>query len=274
MLPWESGQLHCPACRSTYPVRNDVPILLPSIEQQRAVVTQESEHISLAQLQNIYDRVYEHDGLMGTDLDNSYDRTTKEMLLSFGQPLAGKRLLDVGTGIGNLWNYAPADVEGYALDVSLTGVSKATEQHPHVTMSVSTAEYLPYPNAFFHVVVAADTLEHTFLPLQALREIHRVLQPGGVLSTSLPIPDSLRKWGLNEFVRSRPNVKLLIGLVRVLIKRTLLFGRPDFQPIDRDLAIEEWVTLLETVGFRVGRIVAWPGPPKLPIVTLVQALRD
>ncbi|MCP4166460.1 MAG: class I SAM-dependent methyltransferase [Chloroflexi bacterium] len=130
--------------------------------------------------------------------------------------------MDVGTSIGNLWHYAPADVDGYALDVSLTDGSKAMEHHPHVTMSVSAAEYLPYPDAFLHAVVAADTLEHSFSPLQALREIPECFSRVVSFRASLPIPDSLRKWGLNEFVRNRPNVKLLVGLARVLIKRTLL----------------------------------------------------
>jgi SAM-dependent methyltransferase len=194
-------------------------------------------------------------------------------MLAFGEPLSGKRLLDIGTGAGNLWAYMPSDVRGYALDISAVGVAKAAARFPQLTTSVSVGEFLPYPDAFFHMVVAADTLEHTFSPARTLQEIHRVLLPGGVLGASFPVPNSLRKWGYNRFLRQRPDFRLLFKLVRVLVKRTLLFGRPNFQPIDRDYEIDNWVRLLEQTGFQVDQVTAWPVLPELPIVTLVKAVR-
>jgi len=268
-----SEQLTCPACGTVYPLSNNVPVLLPSTKQQEAIVEGESQNISLDELQAIYDRAYEHDGLMGTDLDETYDRVTKQILLSFAEPLDGKRLLDVGTGVGKLWDYVTAGVEGYAFDLSTIGVLRATERHPNLTVSVSIAEYIPYPDNFFDAVLAVDTIEHTFSPLRALQEIHRVLEPGGIMSASFPTPDSLRKWGWNHLVHERPNVRLLVRLARVLVKRTLLFGRPGFQPIDRDYGLDEWVRMLETSGFLVDKVVTWPEPPKLPIVYLVRAIR-
>ena len=268
-----SGQLTCPACGTLYPLIHNVPVLLPSTKQQEAIVEGESQGISLDELQAIYDRAYEHDGLMGTDLDEVYDRETKRILLSFAEPLGGKRLLDVGTGIGKLWDYVIAGVEGYALDLSTIGVLVAAQRHPDLTVSVSIAECIPYPDNFFDAVLAVDTIEHTFSPLRALQEIHRVLEPGGTLSASFPAPDSLRKWGWNHLVHERPDVKLLVQLARVLVKRIQLFGRPGFQPIDRDYGLDEWIRMLEEAGFLVGKVVTWPDPPKLPIVYLVRAIR-
>ncbi len=212
---------------------------------------------------------------MGTDLDEIYDRVTKEALLSFAQPLQGKRLLDLGTGIGNLWQYVPQRfaVEGHALDISTTGVRRAKERFPHLNTLVCTAEYLPYPDKTFDVVLAADTIEHTPVPLRALQEIHRTLRPDGVLSASLPIPNSLRKWGRNQFIGQRPDLRLIVRLIRVMVKRTLLFGRPDFQPIDHDYTPKQWIEILEQSGFTIDQVMLWPEPPKLPIVTLVRALK-
>jgi ubiquinone/menaquinone biosynthesis C-methylase UbiE len=237
-------------------------------------VTEEGRSFSFDRIQRIYDRAYTHDGLMGTDLDGTYDRQTKEILLGFAGPLPGKRLLDLGTGIGNLWAYVPAGVEGHACDLSAIGVRRAALRFPQVTVSVSIAESIPYPDAFFDILVAADTIEHTFWPQMALQEIHRVLKPGGVLCASFPTPNSLRKWGWNQFLTGHPNLKLLGGLIRVLVKRILLFGRPDFQPIDRDLKIEDWVQVIERAGLHVDQVLAWPERPKLPIVTLLRAVRS
>lgn len=268
-----TGGLTCPACNAIYSVHEGVPVLLPDLEQLAATASAETGGITLQAYQAIYDKVYTHDGLMGTDLDEGYDRTTKEAMLAFGGTLTGKRLLDIGTGAGNLWAYVPASVEGYALDISATGAAKAAARFPGLTVSVSVGEFLPYPDGFFDMVIAADTLEHTFSPARTLQEIRRVLRPDGVLGASFPIPNSLRKWGYNRFLRQRPDFRLLFKLVRVLVKRTLLFGRPDFQPIDRDYSMDQWVHLLEQTGFRVDQVVAWPAAPKLPIVTLVKAVR-
>jgi ubiquinone/menaquinone biosynthesis C-methylase UbiE len=246
---------------------------LPAWEQLNAVASAETGGITLAQYQAIYDKVYSHDGLMGTDLDERYDRATKEAMLAFAAPLPGKRLLDIGTGVGNLWAYVPAGVAGYALDLAATGVAKAAARFPGLTVSVSVGEFLPYSDSFFDAVIAADTLEHTFSPARTLGEIRRVLRSGGVLGASFPIPNSLRKWGYNRFLRQRPDFRLLARLIRVLVKRTLLFGRPNFQPIDRDCTTDQWVRQLEETGFRVEQVTEWPAPPRLPIVTLVKATR-
>jgi SAM-dependent methyltransferase len=228
---------------------------------------------SLGQMVEIYDRAYSHDGIMGTDLDSDYDHSTKSILLSFAAPLAGKRLLDVGSGNGRLWDYVEPAVKGYALDLSTVGLSRAARQHPTVTVSASIAECIPYPDGFFGAVVAADTIEHTFNPSLALAEIHRVLQPGGLLLASFPIPNSLRKWGWNRLIRGRPDIRFLLRLARVVVKRSLLFGRPDFQPIDRDRDLDEWQQALLATGFSVDKTDLWPRPPDLPIVHLVRAQR-
>lgn len=273
MLVPALNQWHCPGCATAYPLANGVPVLFPSHEQTTLIRGANHEGPSLEQLVQIYDRAYSHDGIMGTDLDGDYDRETKRILLSFAAPLAGQRLLDVGAGHGRLWDYVEPAVKGYALDLSTVGLSRAVRQHPTVTVSASIAECIPYPDAFFAVVVAADTIEHTFNPSLALAEIRRVLQPGGLLVASFPIPDSLRKWAWNRLVRSRPDLRFLLRLIKVVIKRSLLFGRPDFQPIDRDSSLDEWKQALQTAGFSVDQVELWPPLPALSIVHLVRAQR-
>jgi SAM-dependent methyltransferase len=47
---------------------------------------------------------------------------------------------------------------------------------------VGSAEALPFRDRSFNCVVCAEVLEHVERPAEAIREIHRVLVPGGVLA--------------------------------------------------------------------------------------------
>ncbi len=263
--------LICPTCAASYPVKSGIPVILPSNQQLNSFA---AAAVPLDDLCATYDRAYTHNGLMGTDLDVDYDRTTKERLLKFAHPLAGKKLLDVGAGVGRLWDYVPADVHGYAFDPSLIGSRLARDAHPHLTLTVSVGEYIPYPDAFFDAIIAADALEHTTSVEQTLREIYRTIKPGGVFAASLPVPHSLRKWGYNQFIRRRPDFRLLLKLAAIVLKRILLFGRPNFQPIDRDYDSAQWISLIRDTGFSIRARQLWPFPPRLPLVLLIQAVKE
>lgn len=54
--------------------------------------------------------------------------------------------------------------------------------YPEVDMQA-----MPYPSDTFDLVVHSDTLEHVPDPVQALRECHRVLKPGGACCFTIPI---------------------------------------------------------------------------------------
>ena len=264
------GYLECVVCQKQYPIRNTVPLLFPS---NGLTATINGRQYSLEEVQDIYDRAYDHDGLMGTDLDGTYDQVTKSTLLNFGQPLASKRVLDLGTGVGNLWRYAPEDVIGYAIDLSYVGAAKARQQRGNLTVAAAVGEYLPFPDRFFDLVIAADTIEHTFKPEKTLAEIKRVLKPGGVFSLSVPVPDSLRKWGWNQLVSRHFDPRFLFRLIYILLKRVLLFGKTTFQPIDRDLNDRQWIELVKSVGFEIKEAIEWPEAPQSPIVYLLHTER-
>jgi ubiquinone/menaquinone biosynthesis C-methylase UbiE len=271
----ERGELiACPACGAIFSVLARVPIFLPTVGPV-VVGVHGKKKVGLHEVRATYDRAYSCDGLMGTDLDREYDSQTKKMLLDFSRPWTNKRILDVGTGIGRLWDYLPRDaqVEAHALDVSHTGILRAILDHPGLVGSVALAERLPYPDGFFDCVVAADTFEHALDPSRALQEAARVIRENGVLCASFPTRDSLRKWGYNRLIRKPIGFPMIFRLIWILAKRIVLFGRPDFQIIDRDVDIDQWQEVIENSGFAVTDCVGWPGAPEIPIVDLVRAVR-
>lgn len=98
------------------------------------------------------------------------------------------RVLDVGSGTGffivNLW-LAGFVGEAHACDISPGMLAACAESARTVGCDISLrtgdAERLPYEDASFDLVVGHAILHHLPEPQTALREIHRVLAPGGDL---------------------------------------------------------------------------------------------
>jgi SAM-dependent methyltransferase len=61
-----------------------------------------------------------------------------------------------------------------------------------------TLEAVAYPAAFFDAVTMWDVLEHLHDPSATLREIHRILKPGGILVVRVP---NLASWDATLFGR-------------------------------------------------------------------------
>lgn len=112
---------------------------------------------------------------------------------------AGKRVLEIGCGLGtDLLQFARAGAQVTGIDLSprsieLTRQRFAAEGLPG-TFLVADAEALPFEAACFDVVYSFGVLHHTPAIERAVREIHRVLVPGGELILMLYHRHSLHVW--------------------------------------------------------------------------------
>jgi 2-polyprenyl-6-hydroxyphenyl methylase/3-demethylubiquinone-9 3-methyltransferase len=93
------------------------------------------------------------------------------------------RILDIGCGGGLLTNVLAK--EGYrvsGIDLSKTSLDQARQRDAtkSVEYTWGNARSLPYPDENFDVVCAMDFLEHVEEPAGIVREISRVLKPGGL----------------------------------------------------------------------------------------------
>lgn len=107
----------------------------------------------------------------------------------------GRRYLDAGCGIGG-WILFLKD-EGYdveGIDVAARTVRALTEYDPNLKVKVAGVTAIPYPDADLDGVLAIGTLEYVEDKVpQALREMYRVLKPGGMLFMEVPIINTLRR---------------------------------------------------------------------------------
>lgn len=100
-------------------------------------------------------------------------------------PVAGRRVLDVGAGLGQFSDLARrhgADV--VPLDIAPKLVAALAPRFPEATCGSATA--LPWDAGRFDVVISSECIEHTPDPALAVREMVRVLKPGGVLLVTTP----------------------------------------------------------------------------------------
>ncbi len=104
--------------------------------------------------------------------------------------------------------------------------------------------HLPYPANSFDVVIGSGVLEHTAQDYESLKELYRVLKPGGVVVISyLPNWLSFGEW-VRRVVRRRDFHRRLYAMAeaRQLLKRS------GFYPLVEEYHTYFWERRLEAVG--------------------------
>jgi SAM-dependent methyltransferase len=97
--------------------------------------------------------------------------------------------LDLGCGDGRLTRVLSEEVGGLrlvGLDVDPMETALAEAEHLYARVHTATAEHIPEPDASFDFVVSVSVMEHIPGLEGVLRDVARVLKPGGRLITSVP----------------------------------------------------------------------------------------
>ena len=186
--------------------------------------------------------------------------------------LANRCVLEIGCGRGELVRRLVGGAIGprhliaadFAHSAVRLGRRRTHEVHGRlVSWAVGSVQDIPVADATFDTVISCETIEHVVEPIKALKEIRRVLRPGGRLL--LTTPNYLGPMG---FYR---------GYLRVRGRRYTEGG----QPICHLTSIPRTLVWLRRAGLTVrtvdavGHYLPWPGRPPLvnPVLDSIRPLR-
>lgn len=192
----------------------------------------------------------------------------REDVLRLAQEILGDdasaRALDIGGGMGRIsvplaarYTVQLCDISGAMLDQARAAAESAGVAPDRFSASiVDASKPLPFADASFDLIVCLDLLVHLPDPQAAVRELYRVLKPGGaaLIDASNSVP--LWVFWYPRYVGKRP--KRWLGTLRhggVL---------PEWASIVRHMRRGPFLGWLRAAGFSVGDVRAYGPVPFAP----------
>ena len=154
----------------------------------------------------------------------------------------GDKVLDLGCGFGrHAFEAARRGASVVALDAGrdeVEGVAatfaamlEAGELAPgtlRANVVQGDALHLPFPDASFDRVICSEVLEHIPDDVAAMRELARVLRPGGTMAITVPrFGPELINWALSDEYHNVPGGHIRIYRRRILTERLRSVGLTD-----------------------------------------------
>ena len=152
---------------------------------------------------------------------------------------SGEKILDIGCGLNTALDFVDRDVRGFTVD-SLTASLTSLGLSPRAEHTAGALEGLPFRAGSFDRVLLMNVLDHVQDARSGLREVARVLAPGGSLVLSVDVYSGRR------YLTKRLN-KWWARARRAATKHPLVFSQSSVE------------ALLRATGFRTGGSLHVPG---------------
>jgi SAM-dependent methyltransferase len=173
--------------------------------------------MSTVQAQKGYYDKYWTEGRAGYSGDNQgYAANFRNWMHSQLRPLPREAgILEIGCGDGAFTkDLAEHSSNVTAIDISTQQIERNAKAYPDVRfLQHDVSERLPFDDDTFDVIWCSEVLEHLFDPGFALREMFRVMAPGGRLLVTVPyhgpfknVLIALFKWD-EHFAPAHPHIR-------------------------------------------------------------------
>src|SRR5678816_1109866 len=149
----------------------------------------------------------------------------------------GRRLLEIGCGMGtDLLQFARGGARCTGIDLTPRSVEITRHRFKlygeRGSFMISDGERLPFRSESFDVVYSNGVLHHTPGTAGAIREVHRVLRPGGVAKIMLYHRNSLNYWVEIVLRRGVLGLEFLRGRsAEQIMSRVIEFSEHDARPL-------------------------------------------
>jgi ubiquinone/menaquinone biosynthesis C-methylase UbiE len=162
---------------------------------------------------------------------------------------AGSRLLEIGCGMGSdLLQFARGGAKCTGIDLTPRSIEITRHRFElygeRGDFVLSDGERLPFNNEAFDVVYSNGVLHHTPDTAGAIREVHRVLAPGGTAKVMLYHKNSFAYWGEMIVRRGVFGGELLRGRSpEEIMSRWVEYSEHDARPLVKAYSRKEAVKM-------------------------------
>lgn len=158
-----------------------------------------------------YDRIAPFFDLLEAPMEGLFFKRWRERLWA---KATGHHILEVGVGTGKNFDYYPKDARITAIDFSPAMLKQAAQakirKNVQVDLSIMDVQSLSYADNSFDTVIASFVFCSVPMPMKGLKELYRVLKPGGQVLL------------LEHVISPNPLVAKIMNLLNPIVVR--LFG--------------------------------------------------